>query len=135
MLKRGLFVLIALLGLLGQVHAQTVAASTNNSAKITTGLTYQTVLAAVTQTNQRRSLTIENNNASDACYIEVTGLVPAASTTSTSVTVNSVSLTAQQASIMLLAGGSYTRYYPYVPAGAIVATCATTGDSLYVDIQ
>jgi hypothetical protein len=38
-------------------------------------------------------------------------------------------------SILLLPGGSYTRYYPYVPADAIHATCTTTNDTLYIDTQ
>jgi hypothetical protein len=45
-------------------------------------------------------------------------------------------MSAAQASILLApAGGSYTRYYPYVPDGPIVVTCAGTGDSVYVGIH
>lgn len=97
--------------------AQTIVAqTTNGSVTIATGNTFQTVLAAVTQSNQRRSLTIENNNASDSCWIFIGSAVAAKGT-----------------SILLLPGGSYTRYQPYVPADAIQATCATTSDTLYVD--
>lgn len=102
------------------------------SAKITTGLTYQQLLS---QGNARRSVTIQNNNASDACYITVGGPVAAGNTTSTSVTINGVSMTAQQASILLSAGQAYTRYYPFPPNDVILGTCATTGDSIYVDTQ
>jgi hypothetical protein len=35
----------------------------------------------------------------------------------------------------LVAGGSYTRYYPYVPSDEIEGTCATTSDTLYIDFQ
>jgi hypothetical protein len=98
--------------------AQTVAATANSSATITTGNTFQTILTAVTQTNQRRSLTIENNNASDSCWL----FIGAGSAT-------------EATSILLTSGGSYTRYYPYVPADAIQATCATSNDTLYVDFQ
>ena len=111
--------------------------SLNGSVKITTGLTYQAILPSLGAPAQsRRSLTIENNNATDACYIEVTGLVVAGNTTSTSVTTTSGAMAASLASIYLAGGGgSYTRYYPFIPSGPIVGTCATTGDSLYVDTQ
>jgi len=111
--------------------------SYNGSVKITTGLTYQGILTALPPPAQsRRSLTIENNNATDACYIEVTGLVAAGATTSTSVTTTSGAMAASLASIYLAGGGgSYTRYYPFIPSGPIVGTCATTGDSIYVDTQ
>ena len=101
-------------------HAQSIPAVTANaSAVITTGNTFQTVLAALAQgAIGRRSLTIENNNATDSCWITVDG---GAATKGTA--------------ILLLPGGSYARYYPYVPSQAIQATCATTGDTLYVDTQ
>ena len=98
--------------------AQTVAATTNSSATITAGNTFQTVLAAVTSTGDRRSLTIQDNNATDSCWLFIGG---GSATKGTS--------------ILLLAGGSYTRYYPYIPNDAIQATCATTSDTLYVDFQ
>lgn len=133
------WIVAALLALASPAAAQNVtnAASVNGSVSITTGNTYQTILAAVgLPPAQHRSLTIENNNASDSCEIEPTGLVAAGSTTATSVTPPGGSaITAAKASILLLAGGSYTRYYPYIPSGAIVGTCATAGDSLYVDTQ
>jgi hypothetical protein len=98
--------------------AQTVATTTNSSAVITTGSTFQTVMAAVNFTSSRRSLTIENNNASDNCWLFI----------------GSGSAT-KGTSILLIPGGSYTRYYPYVPADAIQATCASTSDTLYIDNQ
>jgi hypothetical protein len=42
---------------------------------------------------------------------------------------------AKATSILLLAGGAYTRYSPYVPSDAIQATCAGSSDTLYVDFQ
>ncbi len=124
------------------------APTTNDSVKITTGLTYQLLLAAQTPTqppppSARHSLTIENNNVSagafgaDLCYVIIgtTQVTPATTTTSTNITINGVTMTAAQASIVLAPGGSYQRYYPYVPSDAIYVTCTTTGDSLYVDIQ
>lgn len=89
--------------------------TTNNSAVITTGGTYQTILTASTA---RASLTVENNNATDLCYLYI----------------GSGSATNAK-SILLIAGGSYTRYFPYVPADAIQATCANNSDTLYVDTQ
>lgn len=87
----------------------------NSSAVITAGNTFQTVLAAKVN---RQSVTIQNNNASDACWV----YVGAGSAT-------------KGTAIALAAGQSYTRYYPYVPSDAIQATCATTSDTLYIDTQ
>ena len=113
--------LIALVAMSGiaSAEAQTVAATTNGSVTITAANTFQTVLSAVTNNNQRRSLTIQNNNTNgDNCWIFVGS---GAATKATS--------------IILGQGGSYQRYSPYVPSDAIQATCATTSDSLYVDTQ
>lgn len=98
--------------------AQTNAATTNSSAVITTGNTFQTVLAAVATGNIRRSITIVNNNATDSCWIYL------GSGTATKAT-----------SILLIAGGSYYRYWPLVPSDAVQATCATSNDTLYIDTQ
>ena len=89
----------------------------NNSATITAGNTFQQVLAANSSSVQRQSLTIENNNASDNCWLFIG---PTASAT-------------KARSILLTPGGSYTRYWPYVPSDNIAATCATTSDTLYID--
>jgi len=98
----------------------TNATTTNGSVTITTGSTFQQVLAAVgTPPAIRRSLTIENNNATDSCWIF---LGPTANAT-------------KGTSILLLAGGAYARYFPYVPSDAVQATCATSADTLYVDTQ
>ena len=115
------------------VLAQSQPKLTNPSPiLITTGLTYQTVLAAGKGPG---SLTIQNNNASDACELLIGGPWQPADTTSSSRSVAGVTLTALQGSIVLAAGQAYTRYYPYIPSDRILATCATTGDSLYVDTQ
>lgn len=122
---------------------QAVAQQTSTSitapfpTKITTGLTYQQLLAAVTM-NNRHSLTIQNNNTTDNCQIIVVGANSpwlVGDTTSTARTVNGTSITGAQASILLFPGGSYTRYYPFIPPDQILGTCATTGDSLYIDTQ
>jgi hypothetical protein len=96
------------------------AATTNGSATIAAGNTFQTVLAAVSTSplGIRRSLTIQNNNATDNCWVFIGGGTAAKGT-----------------SILLLPGGSYARYFPYVPSDAIQATCASTNDTLYIDTQ
>jgi hypothetical protein len=117
----------------GVARAQAPAVTTNGSQAIATGNTYQLLLAAGT----RRGLTIENNNTgSDDCWIEVSGLVAVGATTATSVTPPGLSaITAVKASIRLSPGGQWSRYFPYIPSGAIVGTCTITGDSIYVDTQ
>lgn len=87
----------------------------NASAVIATGNTFQSVLAARAN---RQSLTIENNNTNgDNCWVYVGANASATKGTA----------------MLLLPGGSYQRYFPYVPNDNISATCATTSDTLYVD--
>jgi hypothetical protein len=94
----------------------TPLATTNRSVTITLGSTFQTIL---TGGSQRRSVTIENNNTNtDNCWLFVGS---ASATTGTG--------------ILLLPGGSYSRYWPYVPSDVIQGTCASTNDTLYVDTQ
>jgi hypothetical protein len=124
---RAKFLIVAFLALLYAMQparAQTVQAKStvNASVVIATGNTFQTVLAAVSSTAGRQSLTIQNNNATDSCWIQFGVGVTSGNAT-------------KGKSILLLAGGSYTRYYPFVPKDEIEATCATTSDTLYVDTQ
>lgn len=89
----------------------------NSSVVIATGNAFQTVLASNFNTfTQRQALTIQNNNAADSCWLYIGSGTPTKAT-----------------SILLLAGGSYQRYWPFVPSDAIQATCASTSDTLYVD--
>jgi hypothetical protein len=120
MMKRLAALLLAVCLGAAPAFAQSMAAQTaNGSVVITAGNAFQTVLAALAAPPaQRRSLTIQNNNATDSCWLFI------GSATATKGT-----------SILLLSGGSYTRYYPYVPSDAIQATCTTTADTLYVDAQ
>lgn len=111
--------------------AQTIKATIPLSISITTGLTYQQVVAG----GGKNSLTIQNNNAADSCWLIVGGPFLAGDTTATSRSVNGVSITALKASILLLPGGSYTRYQPYIPGDTVLGTCTTTGDSIYADTQ
>jgi hypothetical protein len=91
----------------------------NASVVITAGNTFQTVLASNLNTSiPRQQLTINNNNATDSCWIY---LGAGAATVGKS--------------ILLLAGATYRRDWPFVPSDAIQATCATTADTLYVDYQ
>lgn len=88
--------------------------TSNQSATIATGNTFQTILAA----GNRQSLTIQNNNATNSCWIYL-----------------GADTATKARSILLLAGGSYTRYWPFIPIDAIQATCASNGDTIYLDIQ
>jgi hypothetical protein len=120
-MKRIALALLALLMSL-PAHAQQAPlnlGTVNGSIVITAGNTFQQVLAALTGNNRRRSLTISNNNATDSCWLFIG---PTASAT-------------KGTSILLLSGGSYTRYYPYIPSDNIAATCVTTSDTLYADTQ
>lgn len=127
---------LALSLLAGPALAQSALSTGNASISVTTGNTYQSVAKA---DNTRRMLQVQNNQnpaaSTDVCYVNDDGLVAAGNTTSTNVTTLNGTMVASKASIMLVPGEAYTRYYPYVPDGPIVATCATTGDSLYVGIH
>ena len=117
--------------LVGQAHAQQGAAvsgvainrtTVNSTAIITTGNTFQTIVTA----GPKQSLTIQNNNATDSCWLSF-GTFSGATITAANAT--------KGRSILLLAGGSLTRYWPFVPSDEIEATCATTSDTMYIDVQ
>jgi hypothetical protein len=101
-------------------NAQTNTPTINGSVTITTGNTYQNILSAVAAPPAiRRSLTIQNNNTNgDNCWLFI------GSGSATKAT-----------SILLSPGGSYQRYYPYVPSDVIQATCASNSDTMYADYQ
>jgi hypothetical protein len=95
----------------------------NASVVVTTGGTFQTILPSIQGTStQRQALTIQNNNASDNCWIIFGGGITAGNATAAK-------------SILLAAGQGYSRFFPYVPSDEIEATCTTTSDTLYVDTQ
>jgi hypothetical protein len=85
----------------------------------TAGGTFQALTASPPGLATARALTIENNNTNgDNCWLYV------------------FSGSATKAlSQLLLPGGSYQRYFPYVPTGPYQATCASTGDTLYVEVE
>lgn len=90
--------------------------TTNVTVVVAAGNTFQTILAASTS---RLNMTIQNNNVNgDNCWLFI------GSGSATKAT-----------SILLGQGGSYQRYFPYLPSDAIQATCTTTSDTLYVDTQ
>lgn len=112
---------VILLGLLGSAQADNTpgqATTIDHSLAVTTGNTFQTAVpAAVWPGAPRLGLLIQNNNTStDNCWV-----FPHATTASTA------------KAILLAPGGSYSRYFPYVPADAIQVTCATAGDTLYIE--
>jgi hypothetical protein len=122
-----------LLGLASPASAQKSLGSNNASLTIATGLTFQVLRPA---TQNYNSLTVQNNmTTTDNCWVEPTGLVTAGMTTASTVVTGNGTVTAQQASILLTPGGSFQRYYPYLPKGAITVTCTNSGDSVYVDWQ
>jgi hypothetical protein len=130
-MKRILLVGVALALAASSAQAQIFSSdlpTINGSVTIATGNTFQQVLAATTFAvdQQRKSLTIHNNNTTDNCWIAFGA-------------VNGVAITAANAtkaeSILLLPGGSYQRYFPYVPSDAIIGTCASNSDTLYIDTQ
>ena len=121
-----LMVVLACLGwLLDSVDAQQVIQGTaqnrptvNISLANMTANVFQSLLPAVTG-NPRQSLTIENNNTTnDNCWVFIGSGTPA-----------------KTAAILLIPGGSYTRYFPYVPSDPVQAACASNGDTLYADYQ
>ena len=116
-------VALALLAILfaAPAGAQTAPATTTNHAvTITLGGTFQTVL---TRNTGRRSITIQNNNAStDNCWIIFGQNVTAGTATAGT-------------AIILAPGQGYSRFFPYIPLDEIEATCTNTNDTLYVDTQ
>ncbi len=121
MLKRFFLSVALLLVCSGLVAAQSVPANTvNGSVVIAVGNTFQTILPALAAPVTRRTLTIQNNNASDSCWIVVGGALGSAT---------------KGIAISLPAATIYTRQFPYIPADAIHGTCATSASTLYIDTQ
>jgi hypothetical protein len=120
-MKRIALAVLAFLALCAPLRAQQNLATTNSSITIAAGNTFQQAVAALgVAPATRRSITIQNNNTStDNCWVFIGATGSATKGTS----------------ILLAPGGSYQRYWPYVPSDNIAATCANTSDTLYVDIQ
>lgn len=116
-MKLRLIIGVACIALSHQALAQsTTLPSVNRSQTIGLANVFQVLIAA---SSSRKSLTMENNNVNgDNCWIHI----GAGNATFGN-------------SILLFAGGSYERYYPYLPQDQIQGTCTTTGDTIYADTQ
>jgi hypothetical protein len=126
----------------GTSSIPTNVVTTNGSVTITTGLTYQQILSTPANDLSLGSLFFQNNQISgtDTCWIiiDVTvgnQIVAGTTTTSTLVTVGGNMVTAGSVSIILVPGQLFLRTYPILPGDAVFATCATTGDTLFVATQ
>lgn len=95
----------------------------NHSVTITTGGTFQQLLPSIVGTTTvRQSLTIQNNNplsGTEYCYVFL----------------GTTSAATEATSMILGPGGSYQRYFPFVPSDAVQVTCTTTSDTIYADTQ
>jgi hypothetical protein len=99
---------------------------------VTLGLTFQQLRPA----ENRRSVYVQNNNTTaDNCFLLVGGPWLPGDTTTTSRAVNGVTLTAAQAAILLQPGRDWSRLSSFIPNDRLLVTCATTGDSVYADVQ
>ena len=94
----------------------------NSSLTIANSTVFQLILPSNTASNTvRQALTIENNNTSGNCRVFFGVNTGAAISAATST------------AILLLPGGSYQRYWPFVPSDPIWATCDS--GTIYVEVQ
>jgi hypothetical protein len=109
---------LAIAFLLGSAaFAQTPSAPTNTVVTINTANKFQQVLAS--SGTARRMLRISNNNADgDSCWV-FAGSGQAS----------------KEGSYEVGSGKEYLRYPPFVPSGAIQATCESSKDTLDVEYQ
>jgi hypothetical protein len=98
---------------------QSMAPTVNLSVTITNANVFQSVPGLTAGASSRRSLTIQNNNLTDNCWVFLGATASAT----------------KPKAILLIPGGSYQRYYPYIPNDNVAVTCVTAGDSVYVDTQ
>jgi hypothetical protein len=93
--------------------------SDDNLVTIVTGNTFQQVIGSNGSSAERRALIIKNNNTNgDTCWVFF-GEAKAS----------------KEESVILASGGSYVRYWPFVSSDAMLATCASTSDTLYVEVK
>jgi hypothetical protein len=93
--------------------------SDDNLVTIATGNTFQQVIGSNGNVTERRALIIKNNNPNgDTCWVFF-GDAKAS----------------KEESVILAAGSSYVRYWPFVSSDAMLATCASTSDTLYVEVK
>src|SRR5262249_33461114 len=93
--------------------------SENNLVTIATGNTFQQVIGSNGSATERQALIIKNDNSNgDSCWVFFGG-----------------DKASKEKGVMVASGDSYVRYWPFVSSEAIQATCASTSDALYVEIQ
>ena len=97
----------------------TVNASGTSSSDAFVQILPSIISGAGNASTARQSLTIENNNTSDNCWVFIGPIGNAT-------TANSILLAPQQA---------YGRYWPNVPSDQISIECAGTSDLFYADYQ
>jgi hypothetical protein len=91
----------------------------NNLVTIATGNTFQQVIGSNGSATERQALIIKNDNSNgDPCWVFFGG-----------------DKASKEKGVMVASGDSYVRYWPFVSSEAIQATCASTSDALYVEIQ
>jgi hypothetical protein len=96
-----------------------INSSDDNLVTIATGNTFQEVIGSNGSASERRALIIKNNNTNgDTCWVFF-GDANAS----------------KEESVTLASGGSYIRYWPFVSSDAMLATCASTSDTLYVEVK
>ena len=88
--------------------------------KIVTGNKFQQILPENTAGNDRRALTIINNNTNgDSCWVFVgTG-----------------GASKEKSDKVLAPGDKFVKYWPFVPSDEIQATCASSSDTLSIEYQ
>jgi hypothetical protein len=93
--------------------------SDDNLVTIAAGNKFQQVIGSNGSAAERRALIIKNNNTNgDTCWVFF-GDAKAS----------------KEESVILASGGSDVRYWPFVSSDAMLATCASTSDTLYVDVK
>jgi hypothetical protein len=93
--------------------------SDNNVVKIATGNSFQQVVGPNSSATERQALTIKNNNTNgDTCWVFFGG-----------------DKASKEKNVSIDSGGSYVRYWPFVSSEAMQATCASTSDTLSVEIK
>jgi hypothetical protein len=96
-----------------------ISPSDDNLVTIATANTFQQVIGSNGSAPERRALIIKNNNTNgDTCWVFF-GDAKAS----------------KEGSVILTSGGSYVRYWPFVSSDAMLATCASTSDTLYVEVK
>jgi hypothetical protein len=96
-----------------------INSSDNNLVAIATGNTFQQVIGSNGNAKERQALIIKNDNSNgDSCWVFFGG-----------------DKASKEKGVMVTAGDSYVRYWPFVSSETIQATCASTSDALYVEIK